>query len=83
MNWSAGLTPPAALLVNTRRTHVGRQMGTPLDVVRAAAADMRRKHYVGLGAKPLQWDQLTDAQKIPWIMAAICTAGTARAVIRS
>lgn len=35
------------------------------------AALMRRTHYAKLGAKALPWEQLTDAQKVPWILRAV------------
>jgi hypothetical protein len=40
------------------------------DTVRRAR-EMRWEHYTGLGAAPLQWGQLTDAQKLPWLLKAV------------
>lgn len=41
----------------------------PTTVVRRAAR-MRFERYHGMGAKPLPWSNLTDAQKVPWILRA-------------
>lgn len=34
------------------------------------AARFRHEYYFGLGAEDLPWSKLTDAQKLPWLMAA-------------
>jgi hypothetical protein len=39
----------------------------PETVVRRAAA-LRFAHYLQIGAHPLEWSQLTDAQKLPWLL---------------
>ena len=41
----------------------------PAVIVRRAAR-MRFERYHGMGAKPLPWSKLTDAQKVPWILRA-------------
>lgn len=37
----------------------------------ARAARNRHDHYRAKGAKPLPWEALTDAQKLPWLLAAV------------
>lgn len=39
----------------------------PENVVRRASA-LRFAHYLQIGAHPLEWSQLTDAQKLPWLL---------------
>lgn len=40
------------------------------DEIVERAAQMRWDHYTAKGAKPLRWHQLTDAQKLLWLIAA-------------
>lgn len=39
------------------------------------AREMRWEHYASLGAAPLHWEQLTDAQKLPWLLKAATEGG--------
>ena len=42
----------------------------PDEAVRQAAM-LRRQHYVNMGAVPLPWPKLADAQKLPWLLKAV------------
>lgn len=43
------------------------------------AAQMRRDHYINMGATPLHWSQLTDAQKLSWLLKAVNAIDAAEA----
>lgn len=47
----------------------------PDEIVRRAGM-LRFEHYTKQGTEPLPWEQLTDAQKAPWIVASARAAET-------